>query len=171
MPVIRLPVTSKVFKGEQRQALIEQLTKELKGEPTAKGPVIFEIPLDQTENIDVLVVWEAWKDVPSEIRSAIILEAYKEKKDKISQALGVTYQEAIDQHVLPYAVQPITRSAEVDPRVLKAAMLKNGGIALDGDKVDLRFPTLAMAEDAHRKLCDELPKGYWSIVQSVNPIF
>jgi hypothetical protein len=171
MPVIRLTPTAKVFQGEQRQALTEQLAKELAGERIAKGPVIFEIPLEQTDKMDVLVVWEGWKDVPSESRSDIVLEAYKKQQDRISQALGVTYQEAIEQHVLPYAVQPMTRRGEVDPPVLRAAMLKYGGIALEGDKVDLRFPTLPMAEEAHRKLCDELPKGYWSIVQSVNPIF
>ncbi len=171
MPIIRLTATAKVFKNEQRQELIEQLARERAGEPTAKGPVIFEIPLEPTDKMDVLVVWEAWKDVPSEIRSDIILEAYKDVKGKISQALGVTYQEAIAQHVLPYAVQPLTRRGEVDPAALKAAMLKYGGMALDGDKVDLRFPTMAMAEEVHRKLCDEVPKGYWSLVQSVNPLF
>jgi len=171
MPVIRLPVTAKVINGEQRQALINQLVKELQGESTARGPVIFEIPLEQTDRIDVLVVWEAWKDIPSEIRSEIILGAYQEKKDKISQALGVTHREAIDQHVLPYAVQPQARYGEVDPKELQDAMLKAGAISLDGDKVELRFPTLAMAEDAHRKLCDRLPKGYWSIVQSASPIY
>jgi hypothetical protein len=165
MPVIRLTATAKPFRGEQRQALTEQLAKELAGEPISNGPVIFEIPLGQTDKMDVLVVWEAWKDVPSEIRSDIILEAYMDKRGKVSQALGVTYEEAIEQHVLPYVVQPMARRGEVEPAALKAAMLKYGGIVLDGDKVDLRFPTLAMAEEAHRKLCDELPKGYWSIVQ------
>jgi hypothetical protein len=48
-----------------------------------------------------------WKDVPSETRSDIILEAYKDQKRTISQAFGVTYQEAIEQHVLPYVLQPM----------------------------------------------------------------
>lgn len=171
MPVIRATLSANVFRAEQKQALVEQLAKELEGETTPKGPLIFEIPLEQMDKMDVLVVWEAWKDIPSEIRSDIILKAYKDKKDKISQAFGVTYQEAIEQHLLPYAVVPMARAGEVDPALMKAAMLKYGGMLLEGDKVDLRFPTLMMAEEAHRKLCDELPKGYWSIVQSLNPIF
>src|SRR5438270_151471 len=119
MPVIRPTVTAKVFKDEQRRALIEQLARERAGEPTAKGPVIFEIPLEATDKIDVLVLWEAWKDVPSETRSDIILEAYKEVQGKVSQALGVTYQEAIEQHVLPYAVTPMMRQGDVEPATLK----------------------------------------------------
>jgi hypothetical protein len=171
MPVIRSTFTPKVLKREQRKELLDQLAKELKGETTANGLVIFEIPLQPTDKMDVLVVWEAWKDVPADIRSEIILDAYREKKSKISQALGVTHQEAIEQHVLPYSVLPMTRRGEVDPATLKTAMLEQGGLPLDGNKVDLRFPTLAMAEEAHQRLCDKLPKGYWSIVQSVNPIY
>jgi hypothetical protein len=166
MPVIRLTPTAPAFRREQRQALLDQLSSELAGQATEKGPVVFEIPLDQTNRMDVLVVWEAWNGVPSEVRSGVILEAYKDKKDAISQALGVTYHEANDQNLLPYAVLPMSRRGEVDPETLHAAMLKQGGFALDGGKVDLRFPTRTMAQEAHRRLCDELPKGYWSMVQS-----
>ena len=48
-------------------------------------------------------------------------------------------------------------------------MLDEGGIALDGGKVDLRFPTRAMAEAAHQRLVDLLPGGYWSILEGVRP--
>src|SRR5258708_6114409 len=170
MPVIRLTPVAPAFRREQRQTLLDQLSREIAGPPTETGPVVYEIPLDQSDKMDVLVVWEAWKDVPSEVRSNVILEAYKDKKDKISQALGVTHQEAIDQSLLPYAVLPMTRRGEVDPETLKAAMLKQGGFALEGGKVDLRFPTRAMTQEAHRRLCDELPKRYWSMVESGDAI-
>jgi hypothetical protein len=171
MPVFKLKATATVIKKEQRQDLVAQLAKERGGEAISKGPVIFEIPLGQTNRFDVLVVWHAWSDIPSEIRSEIILEAYKNDSARIAQALGVTYQEAIEQHVLPYAVHPMTRAGDIDPKKLKSAMLKHGGIDLGGDMVHLRFPTLAMAEEVHRKLCDEEQKGYWSIVQSPDPMF
>ena len=169
MPVIRLAPAVTTFRPEQRQALLGQLSKELEGVATEKGPVVFEIPLDQAGGFDVLVVWEAWKGVPSEVRSEVILEAYRDKKDKIYQALGVTYEEAADQQLLPYAVLPMTRRGEVDPETLRTAMLKEGGFALEGGKVELRFPTRTMAQEAHRRLCDELPKGYWSMVESSDP--
>jgi hypothetical protein len=160
-----------VLTGKQRRDLVAQITGELNDNASPKGPVIFEIPLEQTGKIDVLVVWEAWKDIPSEIRSSIILDAYKKKADEISQPLGVTYPEAIEQHLLPYAIKPMARQNEAKPEELKAVMLEHGGIPLEGDRVDLRLPTLAMAEEIHRKLCDKLPKCYWSIVQSPSPIF
>jgi hypothetical protein len=171
MPVIRLTAAAQVFTNEQRQALVQQLAQERGDKPVANGPVIFEIPLESTDKLDLLVVWEAWKEAPSETRSEIILEAYKDQKERVSQALGVTYQEAIDQHVLPYAVLPMIHSEEVDPAALKKVMLKHGGIAVDGGKVDLRFPTMAMAEQAHRELCEAMPQGYWSIVQTVGRIY
>ncbi len=167
MPVIRLTPTATVFKAQEREALIAQLTKELAGEATQDGPVIFEIPLEEgSAKLDIFVVWDKWKDVPSEMRSKIITEAYNEKKDKIAQPLGVTYQEAIEQFLLPYAVIPMTRKQEVSEESLREAMKKHGGLVLEGGKVDLRFPTMEMAREAHQKLSDELPKGYWSIVQS-----
>ena len=45
-------------------------------------------------------------------------------------------------------------------------MLAEGGIEGAAGKVELRFPTMAMAQAAHQRLCDKLPRGYWSIVQN-----
>jgi quinol monooxygenase YgiN len=103
MPVIRFTPTATVFRREERDAMIAQLAKELAGETTEQGPVVFEIPLEGTEKFDALVVWEKWKDISSPIRSEIILAAYKEKKELVAQPLGVTYKEAVDQNLLPYS--------------------------------------------------------------------
>jgi len=166
MPVIRGQAQVSAVTAEQRKKVAEQLLKELAGEPTPQGPVIFEIPLDQQNQIDVLVVWDAWKPFSSTDRSTMILDAYQ-GKIKISQALGATYQEAVEQQILPYTVVPMTRGREIDIAKLKQAMTKEGGFVLDNGKVDLRFPTMALAEQAHARLTDALPTGYWSIVQTV----
>jgi hypothetical protein len=170
MPVIRGQGTFTVIPAEQREKLVEQLQKELSGEVTPNGPVIFEIPFEQLDKFDVLVVWDVWKPIRSEDRSEIILSAYQEKKTKIAQALGVTYHEAIEQQVLPYAVVPMVRPGEVDFEMLKKEMIVEGGIALPNGNVELRLPTMALAEQAHRKLVSRLSNGYWSIVQTVSPI-
>jgi hypothetical protein len=167
MPVIRGQAQVSVITAEQRQKVVEQLVKELGGEQTQGGPVIFEIPFEQRDRIDVVVVWDAWKPFSSTDRSNIILEAYRGSKAQIAQALGVTYQEAIEQQVLPYAVVPMIRRGEINEEDVKKAMLAEGGFALENGKVDLRFPTMPLAEQAHRRLADVLPKGYWSIVQTV----
>ncbi len=167
MPVIRGQTHARVVSAADRQKVAEQLANELGGEQTPNGPVIFEIPLEQNDKIDVLVVWDAWRPFNSTDRSQMILKAYEGKKLQIAQALGVTYEEAIEQQVLPYSVSPLIRHGEIDDEVVKKAMLAEGGFALENGKVDLRFPTIFLAEQAHRKLADALPKGYWSVVQTV----
>ena len=170
MPVIRGEAQVSVITAAQRQKIAEQLAKELKGERTQDGPVIFEIPFEQQDRIDVLAVWDAWKPFGSTDRSNMILEAYKGSNHQIAQALGVTYQEAIEQQVLPYAVLPMIRRGELNEEKVKTAMLDEGGFALENGTVDLRFPTMPLAERAHKRLVDILPKGYWSIVQTVGQI-
>lgn len=168
MPVIRDKVTIAVVTVEMRQRVVEQLAREVAGEATINGPIIFEIPLEGPDRFDVLVVWEAWKPFHSEDRSRMILEAYGARKVQIAQALGVDYEEAVQQQVLPYSVLPMVRSGEGDIEAMKKAMIAEGGIALPNGKVDLRFPTMSMAEQVHRRLADQLPKGYWSIIQAAN---
>ena len=129
-------------------------------------PIVFEIPIELSDKKDVLVVWEAWRDIRSEDRSSIILEAYGEDGGSIAQALGVTYDEAIEQQVLPYAVQPMNRRGEADPEAVRNAMIRQGGILFGDKKVDLRFPSLQLAQDAFERLVQDLPTGYWSIVQT-----
>ncbi len=122
------------------------------------------------EKFDVLVVWEKWKEkaVPAQSRSEIILAVYGEKASKIALALGVTYKEAMEQNLLPYAVVPMTRKNDISTAQLQAVMKKQGCYMLEDGKVELRFPTMEMARQVHEQLVDELPRGYWSIVQSVD---
>jgi hypothetical protein len=170
MPVVRGRSKANVLTPERREQLREQLTGELSGQRIPGGPLIFEIPLEQSDKMDVIVVWNEFEGLWAEDRSQVILDAYQDQRDWISLAMGATYQEAIDQQLLPYAVVPMTRNGDADPTALRGAMLEEGGITLDGGKVDLRFPTRAMAEAAHQHLVDLLPGGYWSILEGVGPI-
>ncbi|HQU46150.1 MAG TPA: hypothetical protein PK867_25275 [Pirellulales bacterium] len=117
-----------------------------------------------------MVVWKAFASLASEDRSSLILDAYGDKQARIALALGVTFEEALEQQVLPYAVTPLAREGEANFDDLKKAMIEEGGFALPNGKVELRFPSMAMAEAAHRRLCDKMPRGYWSIVQNPVPI-
>ena len=89
MPVIRLTTAAPAFRREQRQALLDQLSRELAGQATEKGPVVFEVPLDQTVKMDVLVVWEAWKDVlphpQVNLESQLIGE---QRRQRLAEAVG-----------------------------------------------------------------------------------
>jgi hypothetical protein len=167
MPVIRGEPPQAVLKPEYRKAITENLRKELSGQSVPEGPVIYEIPLENNR-IDVLVVWQAWKSIRASERSAIIMDAFANDTNRIAQALGVTYEEALDQQLLPYAVVPMARSGEADDSELRRLMRAEGAFSLfPGDRLDLRFPSMEMAEAAHRRLTEKMPKGYWSIVQAL----
>jgi hypothetical protein len=147
---------------------------------TEDGPVIFEIPLG-TECFDVLVVWQKWAELHSEARTSLILEAYGDQQEKIAQASGATYEEAIQQQLLPYT---IVSTFEKEPKFALLACGKdenevkklmarigdakraNGGIALPDGRVELRFPTRAMLDDVFTRLkaTDTNHEFYWSVV-------
>jgi hypothetical protein len=167
MPVIRGQSRATALTADHRNALLERLKSELAGKATPDGPLIFEIPLEYSDSIDILVVWQAFEGIRSEDRSGLILEAYNEQQGRIAQALGVTYEEAMEQQLLPYAVVPMVRPGDGDPAELREAMLAEGGIRRPGERVDLRFPTMAMAQAAQQRLCERLPGGYWSISQTI----
>ncbi len=75
MPVIR-PAAREQPLATVREHLADLLVKELLGERSRMGPVIFELPTDQPDQVDVIVVWEAWKSLPTEVRSEVVRDAY-----------------------------------------------------------------------------------------------
>lgn len=167
MPVIRGKPKIEPLPPERRVELLRQLSKEVSGESKSENLLVFEIPIGDGRRFDVLVVWSAWEQVRSEDRTDLILEVYANQKETVAQALGVTFEEAMDQSLLPYAVLPLVRTREADPDDLRRLMLEEGAYPLGNGKIVLRFPTMAMAEAAHKRLCEREPKGHWSIVQSL----
>jgi hypothetical protein len=144
-----------------RESLLTELKNEF-NQSTEGGPVIFEIQIG-TECFDVLVVWEKWnKVVRSEDRTRLILDAYDDKQKEIAQALGVTYEEAIQQQLLPYTIvsniEKTGQSTNIYPAKdelwLERNNIKrqNGGITLPNGNVELRFPTRAMLDNILAKL-------------------
>jgi hypothetical protein len=177
MPVIRTTPTT--LDPTLRQSLLTRLRNEIEGRPSSGGPVIFEIP-DGAERIDVLVVWEDWTELRSEDRTSLILDAYG-KQQRIAQALGVTYGEATQQQLLPYAAvsafeqHPKFASlvcgndqSKVKELLAAVRMVKqtNGGIILPDGKIELRFPTRAMADNTFEKLIasEEDRELQWRVV-------
>ena len=180
MPVIRVDTTTTTLSPEERTSFLTTLKGEFK-HSTERGPVIFEIPLG-TEYFDVLVVWEAWADWPSEERSRLILDAYDEhRREQIAQVTGVTYDEAIQQQFLPYTIVSIferyprkfalllkdkdeNKVNELMDKIRKVKVA-NGGIVLPDGKVELRFPTRVMLDNvlARLKAADPSDEFCWSV--------
>jgi hypothetical protein len=78
------------------KTLVTKLADELTSE-TPKGPVIIEEE-QRTGSIDVTVIWDRWKDLPTEERGRIIVDAYRRRRRellaKITMVLGLTKAEA-----------------------------------------------------------------------------
>lgn len=164
MPVIRGRSSETTLPDDRKSALLDRLVAEREGKAPPGGPVIFEIPLDQPDKLDVMVVWDEWAEVRSEDRTRLIQEAYKDKTDLLALALGVTYQEALIQGVLPFRVQPrLATQPKFSKEKLRTAYWSVGGLAGPEGRMDLRFPTRTTAEEAVRQLEKRLPGSQWMI--------
>ena len=181
MPVIRIDSTTTTIPAEKRASYLATLKGEfVKG--TDRGPVIFEIPLG-TDCFDVLVVWQDWADWPTEDRTRLILDAYDEdRREQIAQALGVTFEEAMQQQLLPYT---IVSTLEREPKMaylvcgrdegkvkelmeeIRKAKLANGGIVFPDGKVELRFPKRSMLDSVFAKLTTVAKDLYWRVEMDV----
>jgi len=160
MPLIRGELVR--LPKDRHLQLVAELRKAIE-EPSPIGPAIFEIPFAGTR-YDILVVWEQWEDVQPDERSEVIFEAYSGRSVEIAQAMGVTYQEAMQDHLLPYQIEPRPRPGEVAPAELRAAMLGEGAISVGKERLELRFPTRRMANAAYERLETKAPAGRWSFV-------
>jgi hypothetical protein len=178
MPVIRGRFTASLLTPERRAHLKERLVSELSGQRTPDGPLIFEIPLEQSDKFDVIVIWNEFEGLRAGDRDQIILEVYGDRRQQISMVMGATQREADDQSLLPYSVFSkvmviADNSLPVNPKnldELREAMLDEGGVVLDDGDVALRFPTRAMAEEAQERLAERLPRGKWSISKTLDSI-
>jgi hypothetical protein len=176
MPVIRGQVRGPSLTDDQRNALLQKLENELAGSSSSSGlamwdnPLIFEIPLERLDGtldrIDVIVVWDAFRNLRSEERTGLILEAYGDRESSISQALGVTHDEMMDQALLPYRMMHMEHPGEVDLHVINNAMLDEGGFMI-GNRAELLLPTRRMAEAALARLNERVPNGRWAIGELV----
>ena len=182
MPVFR--VAAAKVPADLRKSLLQKLKQERQDPSSSGEPMIFEIPVEEPDRIEVLVVWKEWEDVPSTERTSVILDAYEDQRDKLAQAVGVTYEEAMQQQLLPYS---IVSRFEGNPRFLRLvypngeeaaqrltdirnAKLELGGNQRSGETVDLRFPTREMARQALSKLLTKLPNDNWLIIDDTSAV-
>jgi hypothetical protein len=146
--------------------LTDRLAREIH-QRTDDGPLIFEQEIADTATFHVIVVWQRWVDVPEELRNSIFLEAYTRSDpdfaSKITIAVGVTMEEAIDMNLLPFQI--ITLRKEGDPVTIEQvrdAMQHEGGTYAAGGW-QLRFPTRELAEEALARLRQILAGDWWRI--------
>jgi hypothetical protein len=184
MPVIR-PAGRKQPIATVRDHLADLLVKELMGERSRLGPVIFELPTDRRDQVDVIVMWEAWKSLPQEIRSDTVREAYRRFAAVIESSVHridpsrppeplvptpasvacATWENLTASDLLPYKIQPNAGEGEVDLEDVRLSMIEAGAIWTPFGP-QLRYPTQEMTAEAYSRLTEEMPEARWSIVES-----
>jgi hypothetical protein len=176
MPVVRSPRTE--F-GVERERLIDQLAQELSKDPVDEprgDPLIFENPIQPTDRLFVIVIWSEWNRVAWGERSGIILEAYRRhdaahpdqppKAPRVTTSVGMTWDEAENNAFFPFAIRPCIRPGEVDPDVVREAMIEVGAIPTP-QGVKFLFLSRAEADRAFDRLQQKLPDAHWALVQIV----
>lgn len=145
--------------------LVDKLVDELKSDRQAGQPFIYEYQFS-TGKVRVLVVWDEWKDLSLEKRTAVILRAYDKAGEEgiranIALASGVTVPEATAAGMLPYRVFPALRTTDdVTPQECREALLTEGATKLFGtDLVQLRLATQDQADECVKRLIARLPKS------------
>jgi len=149
--------------------LISELQKELRS-PGSQQPIILEERIAATGSRHVYVIWEEWSNVPDEVRSQIILQAYRteesEETPEITIAVGVTPWESLALGLLPYQVRPLGATA-LHEECNRAIQHESKHTILGELSLDLRYTTLDAAEEGKMRLEHLLPGSNWSIVQEI----
>ncbi len=184
MPVIR-PGGRKEPVATLCEHLSDLLVKELIGERLRMGPVIFELPTDEPDRVDVIVVWEAWKSLKVETRSEVVRDAYGRFRKTLESSVHyidsakshrplapaprvitcATWEDLAGVDLLPYKIEPTAKEGEFDAEDARLLMMDVGAIWTPSG-AQLRFPTKDMASGALAQLNAEMPEARWSIVES-----
>lgn len=176
MPVIRV---ADLLDPRLREQLVTTLAAELQSEAGSNSgaePVVYENPISPTARFIAIVVWSRWGAVPWGARTGLILEAYQRadaaqphsspRAPHLATASGLTWDEADDNGLFKFKIEPLTREGELDPAAVRKAMIDAGAYETSGE-LRLRFLTLDSAKTAFARLQNALPHAHWSIAAMI----
>lgn len=161
---------------ELRSQLVQELCAELKASRGVE-PIILEEILGPSRSRHIQVLWSRWEQVPEEVRTDVILEAYQQAEPDttagdIAVAVGLTPDDALALGLLRFIVVPMWRGTN-DPisreKYEQAIESERPRTLLGGRARELRYATMADAEDAVRRLESALPGSHWSIAFEGSP--
>lgn len=165
MPVIRGRPSMPAATPERRAQLQARLEAELSGPGTADGPLIFEMPRDQSDQVDVIIIWDEFEGVRADDRDGVIFDAYGERRDQLGMVTGASRREAGEQSLLPYLVRPAHCPFDEELRQL---MIAEGALVGDDGKLELRLPSESMAIAAVDHLRKHAPETHWEVVRTAS---
>lgn len=174
MPRIR--IGPEVRTGPVKKELAERLAAELKSGREYGQPFIYEQEF-RTGKLRVTVIWDEWKGLSLQERSATIWRAYELAegagyRDRIALASGLTVPEAHATGMLPYEIIAALRKSDpLTEEQARQAMLEEGATQLAHGKVQLRFATREGTLAAQRRLIERFPGSddVWIINREITP--
>src|SRR5437868_14534019 len=107
-------------RSPKHERYVKKLTQEFRTSSQNVQPIILEEQVPSTKSRHVRVIWDRWKELDDEQRSAVITDAYsqaegQEAAEEITLAEGVTPQEALALGLLPYKVVPARKKTDSIP--------------------------------------------------------
>ncbi len=155
-------------------ALVKKLAQEFNSSSSNVQPLILEEEIPATKSRHVRVIWDRWKELPDEERSAIISDAYAvvegpDVANTITIADGLTPREAHALGLLPFKVVPVrTKNDPAAAQAFADAMAAEARRTLLGPKAkELRYARLEDAQGAADRLQAALPGSSWSVVHEL----
>jgi hypothetical protein len=159
----RFIITSRAD-ASKNERLVKKRAQELRTPSSNVQPLILEERVPSTKSRHVRVIWDAWKDLGDEQRSAVITNAYAEADgqqaaEDITIAEGLLPQEALALGLLPFKVVPTRRKNDSIPaEAYQKALAGEARNTVLGPKAnELRFARVEDAEEAAKRLQKALP--------------
>lgn len=159
----------------QHEKFVKKLVQEFSATSANLQPLILEERVPATRSRHVRVIWDAWKSLDDEQRSAIIVDAYlaaegAEAASEITIAEGFTPQEALALGLLPYQIAPARKKADpIAEKAYRAALASEARHTILGPKAkELRFARMEDATQTITRLRQVLPGSAWILVQETD---
>jgi hypothetical protein len=158
----------------KHDSFVKKLAQELKATSANLQPLIIEEQVPSTKSRHVHVIWDRWKELDDEQRSAVIVDAYTQAEGPetaatITIADGVTPQEALALGLLQFKVAPARKKTDLIPlEAYQAAQAREAQNTLLGQRAkELRYARLEDAQEACERLKLALPGSSWSVVHEL----
>jgi hypothetical protein len=153
-----------------------QLLNTLKNEwnnPKESGlPIIIEDQSLRTKSVRLYVIWDRFSEVPRDVRSQLIAEAYKDihrdASEQITLIIGYDVEEAVNVGLLPYKIECRLKSSEKETyEKCRQALLQFGAWQRRG-QLELRFADEKNARKVYSNLQQQCQGPFWAFVIEIN---
>jgi len=170
-----MPLTTKsenATNPSDYQQLLQDLKKEWRNPKESGLPIIIQEITFTTKSVRLYVIWDRWLNLPRDIRTQMIEEAYREihidSQSKITLIIGYDVEEAINVGLLPYKIECRLKSSEKETyEKCRQALLQFGAWQRRG-QLELRFADEKNARKVYVDLQQQCQGPFWTFVIEVN---